>query len=554
MRTTIEQLKRQGWSIRQIARELGINRRTVAKYSRGISLPLTDSKCTTPPAGNWEVADSKCTTPPVEVPAGNLLVADSKCTTPPAGAPAGNRTVTDSKCTTPPAGVPTGTQHTASQSACVPYHRFIEKSLIEGLTAQRIYQDLRTEFGFGHSYDSVKRYVHKLKDTPELPFRRMETPPGEEVQIDYGTGYWLETEAGQRRKAHVLRVTLSASRKSYSEASLTQSTENFIRCIENAFRSFGGTTKIIVIDNLKAGVIKADLYDPDLNPKLKDFAAHYNCCILPSRARTPRHKGKVENGIKYIQNNALKGKRFKSLQALNEYLRYWEMNVADQRIHGTVRKQVRKMFEEEKPHLQPLPPMLFDVFEESKRKVHCDGHVEIQGSYYSVPPEYTRRDVWVRYTGRTVRIFDLHMRQIAVHMRVARGRFSTRQKDIPFEKISNPERGNEWLLRRIDRMGEEVSIWARAMLKHRGPAGTRVLNGLLQLSNKYTYAEMKRACKLAYEYGAFYLNSVRTHLGKHQRNTQQQFSFTKVHPLIRPVEQYEYITKSKEVFYAECDD
>ena len=103
MRTTIEQLKRQGWSIRQIARELGINRRTVAKYSRGISLPLTNSKCTIPPAGNLAGADSKCTTPSAEVPA--------------------------------------GTQHTASQSSCVPFHRFIEKSLIEGLTAQRIYQD-----------------------------------------------------------------------------------------------------------------------------------------------------------------------------------------------------------------------------------------------------------------------------------------------------------------------------------------------------------------------------------------------------------------------------
>ena len=155
MRTTIEQLKRQGWSIRQIARELGINRRTVAKYSRGISLPLTNSKCTIPPAGNLAGADSKCTTPP----AGNLAGADSKCPT-------------------PSAEVPAGTQHTASQSSCVPFHRFIEKSLIEGLTAQRIYQDLRTEFGFGHSYDSVKRYVHKLKDTSELPFRRMETSPG----------------------------------------------------------------------------------------------------------------------------------------------------------------------------------------------------------------------------------------------------------------------------------------------------------------------------------------------------------------------------------------
>lgn len=501
MKAAIEKLRQQGRSIRQIASTLGLNRRTVAKYCQDIPLSLNDSKCTTPSEK-----------------------------------------------------VPTGTERKKNHSFCEPYHEFIEKLLTEGLSAQRIYQDLCTEFGFTHSYDSVKRYVHELKDTPELPFRRIETPFGEEAQIDYGTGFWLENEAGKRSKAHILRVTLSASRKSYSEATLTQSAENFIRCIENAFRSFGGTPKIIVIDNLKAGVTKPDLYDPELNPKFKDFAEHYNCCVLPSRVRTPRHKGKVENGIKYIQNNALKGKRFKSLALLNEYLCNWEKNVADQRIHGTIRKQVRMLFEEEKPHLQKLPPTLFEGFDEVKRKVHRDGHVEIHGSYYSVPPEYTRREVWVRYTVRYVRIFNLHMQQIALHARVKKGRFSTRPKDIPIEKISNPERGNGWLLKQIDYMGEEVSTWARAMLKHRGPAGTRILNGLLQLGKKYKYTEIRQACKLAYEYGEYYLGAVKTHLSKPQEYTQQEFSFMEVHPLIRPLDQYENITKSKEFFNAECDD
>ena len=440
------------------------------------------------------------------------------------------------------------------QSSCIAYRTIIEELLQAGLSAQRIYQDLRNEHGFIHSYDSVKRYVRKLRAVQELPFRRLESLPGEEVQIDYGTGYWLEYENGKRRKAHVLRVTLSFSRKSYSEASLSQSTENFIRCIENAFRFFGGSSKLLVIDNLKAEVIKPDLYDPELNPKLKDFANHYNCCVLPNRAYTPRHKGKVENGIKYVQNNALKNKRFKSLQALNEYLSYWESSVADQRIHGTVRRQVKALFEEEKPFLQPLPPMLFEVFEEYKRKVHRDGHIEVCGSYYSVPPEYIHREVWVRYTGRTVRVFDLHMRQIAIHTRVERGRFSTRTEDVPPEKISNPERGNEWLLKRIDFMGKEVGSWARAMLRHRGAAGTRVLNGLLQLGRKHKYSDMCYACKQAHDYDLFYLDAIRKNLDHNTKFSQQKFKFSTVHPLIRPVEQYENITNSKEVFCAQCDD
>ena len=205
MQSTIKHLARQGWSIRRIARELGINRRTVAKYT--VEFRET----------------SKCTTPETRVPAGNL-----------------------EKCTTLTTRVPAG--KSIEQSSCIAYRTIIEELLQAGLSAQRIYQDLRNEHGFIHSYDSVKRYVRKLRAVQELPFRRLESLPGEEVQIDYGTGYWLEYENGKRRKAHVLRVTLSFSRKSYSEASLSQSTENFIRCIENAFRFFGGSSKLLVID------------------------------------------------------------------------------------------------------------------------------------------------------------------------------------------------------------------------------------------------------------------------------------------------------------------
>ena len=182
MQTTIEQLSRKGWSIRRIAKELGVNRRTVAKYAKH-------------PAGVF----SKCTTPSEGVPAGNSWNNQAKCTTPSEGVPAGESTAQ-----------PTG------QSACLPFHAFIRNALSEGLSAQRIYQDLCSEYAFSNSYDSVERYVRKLKGVTELPFRRMETLPGEEVQIDYGTGYWLEDEAVHRRKAHVLRVTLSSSRKSYT--------------------------------------------------------------------------------------------------------------------------------------------------------------------------------------------------------------------------------------------------------------------------------------------------------------------------------------------------
>jgi transposase len=116
---------------------------------------------------------------------------------------------------------------------------------------------------------------------------------------------------------HVFRIVLSHSRKGYSEAVWRQTTDEFIRCLENAFHHFGGLPKAIVLDNLKAGVAQPDWYDPEPNPKLRSFADHYGLAILPTRPRTPRHKGKIESGIGYVKGNALKGLVFASLEEEN---------------------------------------------------------------------------------------------------------------------------------------------------------------------------------------------------------------------------------------------
>ena len=209
---------------------------------------------------------------------------------------------------------------------------------------------------------------------------------------------------------------LSHSRKAYSEAVDRQTTENFIRCLENAFAHFGGVTKTLVIDNLRAAVSKADWYDPEINPKVQSFCLHYGTVILPTKPYTPRHKGKVERGIDYVQENALKGRTFSSLAEQNEFLLRWETSVADTRIHGTTRKQVAKLFAEiERATLQRVPLERFPLFHEAQRKVHRDGHVSVEKAYYSVPPEYVTRRVWVRWDSRLVRIFDHKMQQIALH-------------------------------------------------------------------------------------------------------------------------------------------
>jgi len=248
-------LHERGWSNRRIAKELGIHRDTVGRH-------LRLAREGGPPEGS---AGSK-----------------------PAKAPPGSEGQSD-----------------GGRSACAPFRQIIEAKREQGLTARRIYQDLVTEHGFASKYHSVRRFVRILEQTTPLPMRRMECSPGEQVQVDLGTGAPIIQADGRRRRCHVFRIVLSHSRKGYSEAIFRQTTDSLLQCLENAFWHFGGVTKTVVIDNPKTLVKHPDWYDPQLNPRLQLFAEHYGTVILPTRPYTPRHKGKIEKGIGYVKGNAL---------------------------------------------------------------------------------------------------------------------------------------------------------------------------------------------------------------------------------------------------------
>ena len=178
-----------------------------------------------------------------------------------------------------------------TRSLCEALGERIMEKLRDGLSAQRIHQDLVEENGFSGSYESVKRYVRRLEGNATPPFRRMEVEPGKELQVDFGRGAPIADGNGKRRRPHLFRTVLSHSRKGYSEVVFRQTTEDFIRVLENAFRSYGGVAETLVVDNLKAAVIHADWFDPEINPKIRSFCEHYGTVILPMRPRTPRHKG-----------------------------------------------------------------------------------------------------------------------------------------------------------------------------------------------------------------------------------------------------------------------
>jgi hypothetical protein len=156
------------------------------------------------------------------------------------------------------------------QSLCQPHLPQILAAVAVGLSAQRIYQDLVCDHGFAGSYQAVKRFVRHLRQTQPIPFVRMEVEPGAEAQVDFGKGAWVVVE-GKRKRPHLFRIVLSHSRKGYSEVVWRQTTESFIRCLENGFRHYGGVARTLVIDNLRAAVTRADWFDPELNPKVEEF-------------------------------------------------------------------------------------------------------------------------------------------------------------------------------------------------------------------------------------------------------------------------------------------
>jgi transposase len=488
---SIVTLFEQGWSRRRIARELAVDRETVRKYVAGVK-----SKSPTPQTGSEAEEQSKPATPP--------------------------QTGSSSK--------------TAPASLCDPWREQIQSAFQAGLSVQRIYQDLVVEHQFTGSYHAVRRFVLRHHGGTQLPFRRMECEPGQELQVDFGQGAWV-VENGKRRKTHLFRAVLSHSRKGYCEAVWRQTTESFIRCLENAFRHFGGVTETVVIDNLKAGVIRADWFDPELNWKLEEFARYYGTTILPTKPAMPRHKGKVEAGVKYAQNNAVKGRSFESLVAHNDFLAHWERTTADTRIHGTTRQQVGKVFTEvEKPALRALPAMLFPVFQEAPRTVHRDGHVEFKRAYYSVPPEYVGRQVWVRHQARLLRVYNQRREQIALHAEAEPGKFNTDAAHLHSRKRHIVERGADYLLDQCRVLGPLTGTWAQAMHQARGPQGLRVMLGLLQLASKHPVAQLEKAAGMATHHGAWRLRDLKRLLD--QPANVVQLDFLETHPLIRTLDAY----------------
>jgi hypothetical protein len=244
---------------------------------------------------------------------------------------------------------------------------------------------------------------------------------------------------------------------------------------------------VVVLDNLREGVVSADFYEPRLNPLFKDLLDHYGVTALPCRVANPDRKGKVESGVGHAQKTPLKGKRFESLEEAQTYLHNWETHWADTRIHGTTKRQVAAMFTEEKPALLPLPVEPFRYYQYGERTVHLDGCVEVEAAYYSVPPGWIGQGVRVQWDQLHVRILDPKTYQLLrEHLRGPRGRHRINPEDNP-KKM--PQTTAQLLRVLLASAHRSVQIH-----RHRGESAVRSILGGLALAKRFGPVATAEAC------------------------------------------------------------
>jgi len=529
-------LGRLGWSLRRIQQATGVRRETAATYLRAAGIAFR-------PPGKWGRAPAKPANEVIADPEA-AKAADPVNPDPPAAKPA-NEVITDfgaelANPAAPPPTAPPGRSPTAS--ACEPYRETIEVGLARGRNAMAIWQDLVDTCGFPGSYQSVQRFVHKLCPSPSPEARVViETAAGEECQVDYGDGPMVRDPAtGKYRRTRLFVMTLGYSRKSVRLLVFHSSSRIWAELHEKAFRRLTGVTRVVVLDNLREGVLSPDIYDPELNPLYRDVLRHYGAVPLPCRTADPDRKGKVESGVAHAQKTPLKGLRFETLEQAQSYLDHWEERWADTRIHGTTKRQVAAMFAEERPALLPLPLEPFRYYQYGERTVHLDGCVEVDATYYSAPPGWIGRRVQVQWDSLHVRLLHPHTGELLrEHLHQARGKHRIQEEDRP----RKTPLGTVALLNRADKAGPRIGAVCRTMHSEEGQTAVRRILGLLSLAKKHGAATVDDACAAALEVGACkYYRFVRRYL---ERHPQLPLSLRQVDPLIRQLTEYRDFIQNK---------
>jgi len=448
LRVTIRTLLQRGASQREIERSTGVDRKTIRRYEReanspGVATGFEPGKTGEEPGQN----------PPPR----------------------------------PPARPPK-----EARSACEEHRAWIEAQVELGRNAQSIYQDLVEGGGFTHRYNSVKRFVRSLKAREPERFDVLESQAGEESQVDFGLGALTRYTNGKYRRPYLFVLSLKYSGKAFRKVVWKADQQTWARLHEEAFRVMGGSTTYVVLDNLKQGVIKPDLYEPQLNPVYAALLAHYSAVADPARVGDPNRKGVVENAIQHTQDTALKGRKFESIEEQNTWLAHWEERWAAPRIHGRKKRQVLQMYLEEKPYLKPLPLESFRFFRQETRTVDDAGLVQVDCSYYAAMPAPLYSQVAVRIYEREIEILDAHGEVLRRHKKSTRkGHFALPEED----RLFNPSRETARLIGKVAKIGPHCAQLAREIFARLGRPGQHAIYGLANLTRRHKREDIERACQ-----------------------------------------------------------
>jgi hypothetical protein len=268
-------------------------------------------------------------------------------------------------------------------------------------------------------------------------------------------------------------------------------------------------TRVVRLDNLKAGVLAAYLFGPELNRVYESYAHHAGFIPVPCLPRTPEHKGKVESGVKYTQNNALKGMRFDSLDAQNTHLRRWNLTVAFPRKHGTTKQIVSKSFAEESPVLRALPSEAFVFFKIGKYRVHPDAFIEVDSSYYMAPSSLIGQDIDVHWNASAVEL-RYQNKLIVIHPKVFPGVFQRAPGLVPKTKTMTEEEYLQGLFSFCKDIGPECHAWAEKVWNDRRQLGLRTISGIKCLKKTHSAKAINEACSKALSINSINFHAVQT--------------------------------------------
>jgi len=315
------------------------------------------------------------------------------------------------------------------------HKEYLDIQRSKGLSKQRIYQDLCMMKGFCGSYSTVRDYITRMEHVLPKAYMVLSTLPGEEAQVDFGYIGTLKVN-GKPRKAWIFAMSLSYSRFMHVSITLNQSVQTFIECHTAAFNYFGGVPQTVKIDNLKAGIIETNFYEPIVQRTYAAYASHYGFWPQPCRIYTPTDKGKIESNIKYVKNNCFKGRDFEGINEAQLFLEDWLKNTANVRVHGTTKKIPQELFEaKEKSELRPLPVEEFTFSKSAMAKVNPTCHISYAANYYSVPHEYIGCEVDVIEINNLLKVY-FKGKEVALHTlaKGVKGTHVTNKEHYPHSK------------------------------------------------------------------------------------------------------------------------